>query len=103
VTSKLLFTNQSLPNFHIEINGNGAKVWVSLNIEPAMKKFLYSENVFKADKLWVYALRKQLTVVNTVEINKAYEELLNKAMINCREAKQKVLQSQIDNLKILQK
>ena len=97
------FTNTSLPNFHLEINSEGCKVWVSLNIEPLMKPFLSPNNIFKADKFWTYCLRKQITTVNSFTINQAYEELLNRAMINLREAKIKVLNNQINNLKTLQK
>ena len=96
---QLFFTNNSLPNFHLEINAQGAKVWVSLNIEPQMKKHLSPNNIFKSNKMLVYALRKQINTVNTITINKAHEELLNRAMINCRIAKQKVLESEISLLK----
>lgn len=96
---QLFFTNKSLPNFHIEINSQGVKVWVSLNIEFKMKKYLSPNNIFKSNKMLVYALRKQINTVNTITINKAHEELLNKAMINCRIAKQKALESEIIILK----
>ena len=95
----MFFTNNSLPNFHLEINAYGAKVWVSLNIEPKMKKHLSPNNVFKSNKMLVYALRKQIREVNTVNIKKAHEELLNRAMINCRIAKQKALEREIGLLK----
>jgi hypothetical protein len=95
----LFFTNNSLPNFHLEVNAHGAKVWVSLNIEPNMKKYLSPNNVFKANKLYVFALRKQIEVVNVMTIKSTHEELLNKAMITCRMAKQKVLESEITLLK----
>lgn len=95
----LTFTNNGLPNFHLEINSRGVKVWVSLNIEPAMKRHLSPNNVFKADKHWTYCLRKQLDVVSLNTVNSTHEELLTRAMILCREAKKKVLDEQITNLK----
>lgn len=87
-----------MPNFHIEIHPNGAAVWVSLNIEPSMRKHLSPNNVFKGDQMYVYCLRKEMEVVNFKELENIYETLLNRAMINCREAKKKVLDEQIHKL-----
>lgn len=96
--NKILFTNKEQPNFHIEINAHGAKVWISLNIEKSMIKHLSPNNVFKAGKFWVYSLRRQLDQVNVIEVKKAHENLLKTAMINCRKAKQRVLEEQIQKI-----
>lgn len=93
------FSNKDLPNFHIEINEFGVKVWVSLNIEPALKKHLCHTNVFKANKFWVYSLRMQLDKIDSNAVQQAYKTLLNNAMINIREAKKKLLDEQITLLK----
>lgn len=96
--NKSFFTHKSLPNLHIEVNVDGIKVWVSLNIEPSMKKYLSPNNVFKAEKRWIYCLRKEVDNLNFKTLENVYKELLNRSMINCREAKKKVLDKQIENL-----
>lgn len=93
------FTNSSLPNYHLEIDGNGVKVWVSLNIEPGLRKYLCHTNIFKAKKFWTYCLRVNIDKVNGNSIEQAYSSLLNQAMINIREAKKKWLDDQINILK----
>ena len=96
--NRIFFTHNLFPNFHIEINPNGTTVWVSLNIEPEMKKHLSPNNIFKGDKLWVYALRKEVENLNFKTLETTYNELMNRAMINVREAKKKVLDEQIEKL-----
>lgn len=96
--NRIFFTHDLFPNFHIEVHPNGVKVWISLNIEPEMKKHLSPNNVFKGEKLWVYALRKDVENLNYKTLEATYNELMNKAMINCREAKKKVLDEEIHKL-----
>ena len=96
--NRTYFTHNSLPNFHIEVNPDGITVWVTLNIEPQMKKYLSPNNVFKGEKLWVYGLRKQVENLNFKTLETTYNELMNRAMINVREAKKKVLDAQIEGL-----
>lgn len=93
--NRMLFTQKNTPNFHVEINPDGAAVWVSLNITPAMVKHLSPNNVFKAEQMYIYCLRKQMDVVNFKQLETTYKTLLNRAMINCRIAKKKVIDEQI--------
>ena len=96
--NRIFFTHNTLPNFHIEVHPNGVTVWVSLNIEPEMKKHLSPNNIFKGEKLWVYALRKGVENLNFKTLETTYDELMNRAMINCRLAKKKALDEQIEKL-----
>lgn len=92
------FTHGTLKNTHIEFTATGCIVWVSLNVTEAMSEHLSSNNVYKAEKRLIYALKKPIVDVNTRNISDVYDELLKKCMINCRQAKIKVLNSEIINL-----
>ena len=99
MTTLTTFTSKALPNFSIEITANGVFVWASVNINPSLKPFLSPNNVYKSEKLWVYALKCKVDKVDTRTVNDTYDKLLNRCMIICREAKIKMLQKQIHHLK----
>ena len=93
------FTCDSLPNVHLELTALGVNVCVSLNIEPKLRKYLSPNNVHKANKFYIYMLKCPITIVNSESVNIVQRELLNKAMINVREAKKKILEDEIVVLK----
>jgi hypothetical protein len=92
------FTHNTLPNCHIELTATGCWVWVSLNVERAMTQFLSPNNIYQR-QLLVYALKEHIEVVTTRTVSDCYDRLLKQAMINCREAKMKVLEQQIEYIK----
>jgi len=92
------FTHGTLKNCHIELISTGCIVWVSLNVTEAMTEHLSPNNVYKAEKRLIYALKKPVEDVCTRTISDAYDELMKKCMINCRKAKIKVLNQEIINL-----
>lgn len=94
-----LFESTLYPNLKVKFNGLGCEVIVSLNIEKSMIKHLSQNNIYKGNKMLVYAYRKQLTEVNYRNIVDTYNELLTKLQIKLREAKQKVLEDEILMLK----
>lgn len=98
---KLKFTSDEFKNFHLNIVDNGIEVVVSINIEPGIIPYLQHSDirVFRKNKFMVYVLKSIITEINPVSVNNCYNFLLIKAMIDCREAKQKLLQSQIENIK----
>ena len=93
----IIFEHKSLPNVTLSIIGVGARLSVSLNVEPQMVKHLHP-NCFKSEKLWVYSISMEIRDVNMYTVDAAYKTLLNRAMINCRKAKQKVLSHEIEAL-----
>ena len=93
------FTHNTLKNCRLELTPTGCYVWVSLNVSKEVSGYLSPNNVFEAEKMLVYALKKQITDVNTRNISDAYDYLLKQCMINIRVAKKKVLTKQIQTLK----
>lgn len=93
-----VFENTSFPNLKIRLNGEGGEVWVSLNVEPEMIKYLSPNNLYKGDKFWVYTYHQQIQTVTLGTVVKAYEELMDKLRIACREAKIKVLKEEIKSI-----
>ena len=95
------FTNQDYPNFHLDIHNDQLTVIVSLNITADMKPHLSPNLVFKSKKHLVYVLSSsiELSNVNEQKILSIANTLINKSMIHCREAKQKVLSEQILKIK----
>ena len=95
------FTNNDYPNFHISVHNEDFIILVSLNITTDMKPFLSPNLVVKSKKHTVYLLQTKLPINGSNEqiiLSKA-NKLINTAMINCREAKQKVLEAQISKIK----
>ena len=95
------FTNSDYPNFHIDIHNDQLTVTVTLNISVDMKPHLSPNLVVKAKKHLVFMLKSTtpLSNLNEQKILSIANTLINKAMISCREAKQKVLSSQIEKIK----
>jgi len=96
------FTNHDYKNFHINIVNDQLTVIVTLNVTTDMVDFLSKNNVFKANKRLTYVLRSTAPLVqmNESRILSMANTLINKAMIHCREAKQKVIERQIERIKV---
>jgi len=92
------FTHDEVKNCHIEFTANGCVVWVSLNISKEMSKYLYEGNIYQGKKMLVYALKKEITNVNTKTIKATYDILITNCMINHRQAKIKVLENEVVHL-----
>lgn len=89
------FTHGTLKNCHLELTPNGCIVWVSLNVSKEVGKHLSSNNVYNGNKMLVYALKLEVTEVNTRNISDTYDLLLKRCMISIREAKKKAIDKQI--------
>ena len=89
------FTHNVLKNCHIELTPTGCNVWVSLNVSKEVSEQLSPNNIYKGNKVLIYALKKEIIEVNTRNISDTYDSLLKTCMVNCREAKIKVLNKQI--------
>jgi hypothetical protein len=92
------FTAEAFPNSHIEFDGDGIKLRISINIEKRMKPYLSPNNVFKAEKHWVYSLSKQIENPCYSSLKYTYNLLMTRAMISCRMAKQTAIQKEINQL-----
>lgn len=93
------FTNDLFPNCHINFNNKGLEMVISLNIEKEMIPYLPEIRVFRSKKFYTYVVRSLIEEINITSVKGCYEFLLKKAMVDCREAKMKVLEKQINNLK----
>lgn len=95
------FTNQDFKNLHVNFVKNGVEVVVTLNVTKEMIPYLpfSDKRVFLKDKFYVYVLRSLLEEVNLRTIEGCYNNLLKLSMIHCREAKKRVLDKQIRNIK----
>jgi hypothetical protein len=69
------FTCDSLPNVHLELTATGAKVCVSLNIEPKLRKYLSPNNIHKATKFYVYMLKMPISIVTSESVYNVQREL----------------------------
>jgi len=88
-------------NTIIEFDGTGIVLSVSLNIEPEMQEYLRKDAIFKGDKYLVYSVKKHIPsrFVDQYNIYRVHNYLLHNAMTNCREAKIKIIEKQIEKLK----
>lgn len=86
-------------NVHLNFNGLGCMVEFSLNISMDLLPYLSSNNIYKADKFYIYLIKKQVNVVNSFTLNKTIEQLKFTAMINLREAKIKLLEKEKNELR----
>lgn len=92
------FTHGTLKNCHIELSEQGNYLWVTLNIEPKMVKYMSPNNVYKSEVHFIYALKQRIENLNYVTVRNVHNDLLSKVMIQCREAKMKVLGGEIQYL-----
>ncbi len=95
------FEKKGLPNFSVRFTDRGMVIRVSLNIEPQMAKHLYPW-VDKGGFYHVHCLEEEIFEVNKVAVKNVYQRLLNQIMVNCRKAKQKVLEEQINGIEYKQ-
>lgn len=96
------FTNADYKNFHVNMVEDQIVIVVSLNVTPDMKEFLSVNNVYKANKHLTYVLKTSAPIaqMNESRILSMANVLINRAMIHCREAKQKVILKQIERIKL---
>jgi len=89
-------TNQDYPNFHVNIIDERLEVVVSLNVTQDMVPYLSPNNVWKTTKYTVYVLKTDgpILCMNEAKIMTLANILINRAMIHCREAKERVLEKQ---------
>jgi len=88
-------------NTSFTFDATGMWIELTLNIKPNMKKYLSANNVFKGEKHYVYRVKKHIDSVLITENNvkAVHEYLLGNAMMRCREAKQRVIQDEINTIK----
>lgn len=92
------FTSDTLPNCHIFFDNLGMVMVVTLNITKPMTKYLNHRNVFKAEKHFVYAMKKRVQNPTEENVKNTYNHIMKCLKINCRLAKVNVLNEQIINL-----
>lgn len=95
------FEHKGLPNLSVRFTEKGMKIRVSLNIEPAMVRYLYPW-VAKGEFYNVHFLEEEIYEVNQYAVQNVYQRLLQRAMVNCRRAKQCSLQEQIQEIEYKQ-
>lgn len=88
------FTSDSFPNTHIEFTAEGVRMTVTLNIEPKMRHFLSPNNIRKGEKFYVYSISHLLHDVSPQTLKETYNVLMQRAMINCRNAKIAILENE---------
>jgi hypothetical protein len=66
-----------------------------------MQEYLRKDAIFKGDKYLVYSVKKHIPsrFVDQYNIYRVHNYLLHNAMTNCREAKIKIIEKQIEKLK----
>lgn len=97
-TNNMNFTCDSLPNTHLTFTSEGLKMRVTLNIEPKMRHFLSPNNVIKQKKFYTYSICKVVVEPSNKTLLDTYNELMQRAMIRCREAKIAVLENEIKSI-----
>ena len=98
----LQFTNHDYKNFHVNLRDDQLEVVITLTVTKDMVEFLSPNNVCKSPKRINYVLRTMVPIsqMNESRVLSIANKLINSAMIHCREAKQKVLDRQIERIKI---
>lgn len=95
----VLVPKYGLPeNATIEIRNGILYLVVSLNITPSMIQYQNPNRIQRGNVLWTYSMEQQLFHLKESYILLIYKRLLNKVMIHCRMAKQRVLQEEIIQL-----
>jgi hypothetical protein len=91
------FTNREYPNFHISIREESIEIVVSLNISEDMRDYLPAANVTKSKKRLVFFLKESIRLdgCNEQRVLHIANNMINVAMVRCREAKKKLIDSQI--------
>lgn len=92
------FTNQDLPNVHIEVEKGKVYLRVSINIPSDLKRFLGNVNVFKSKKLYVYSIRQRIDLSIDGTVYPTYRVLMDRARVNVRSAKIRKLESEISGI-----
>ena len=86
-------------NVHLNFNGLGCMVEYSLNLSLDLLPYISPNNIYKADKFYIYLIKKQVNIVNSFTLNKTIEQLKYRAMLNIREAKTKLLEKEKNELR----
>ena len=92
------FVSEQFPNASLMFKEGYLYMRVSLNIKPELRKFLRG-NVEKGEKMYVYALKKKIIDTSEAHIKGIYNILLQRCMVNIREAKKKQLDVEIRKIK----
>jgi len=87
-------------NTSITFDGTGMEITVSLNIEPEMRQYLRSDHIFKGT-YYIYKVRKHIPskYIDSYTVQRVHDHLLNNCMRICREAKMKVIERELKDLK----
>lgn len=98
---KIKGQNKLFENTSIQFTPIGMFIRVSLNIPSELIPFLAPNNVEQGEVHWVYGIKKHIEskYINDINFQKVQEILLNRCMINIREAKKKQLDKEILTLK----
>lgn len=89
------FTSDNFPNTHISFDQNGLKLTITLNIPKSIVKLMPRNKVFKSNKFWTYYVADYVQEPTIGKMKDKYNTLMQKAMLNIREAKiEKIRQEQ---------
>lgn len=95
-------TNLDLPdNVDLDFDANGVTISVSLNVPLYLKTYLCNNNLKRGKKFNVYILKFHLESkhINKKNIFNVYNTLLNKLMVNIRNAKSKYYECEANRIK----
>ena len=98
---KIKFVCEEAKAASFTLTQEGLKISVSLNIKPPMVKYLHPQ-VRKSHKFYVHTVSATVKEINSISVYNTYRQLLGRAMINCRRAKQLVIKEEIRDLKYKQ-
>ena len=96
----MVFTCDTMPNMKISIEDGRTRLQYSLNIKNSMARYLKPGRIFRSDTRVIYALSKEIHFTSKKHIMANYNILKNTAMIDCRNAKVKVLKEEIIQLSL---
>lgn len=99
--NKIKFVCEEAKAASFTLTQEGLKISVSLNIKSPMVKYLQPQ-VRKSHKFYVHTVSATVKEINSISVYNTYKQLLGRAMINCRRAKQLVIKEEIRDLEYKQ-